>query len=91
MSKSEIVVGHVGVDSGTILITDPCYIKEDYDYKQVVEPVYQNLWSHTLKGLGFITTSGYGDGYYPVYATVREDKDWGARVESITIRFMEGE
>ena len=32
-----IKIGEVGVDSGTILVTDPCYIKDDYNYEEIVK------------------------------------------------------
>jgi len=84
-----IKIGEVGVDSGTILVTDPCYIKDDYNYEEVVKPVLdENLYGQTNGGLSLITTSGLGDGCYPVYANIIEDETWGRRVESIMIQFI---
>jgi len=84
-----IKIGEVGVDSGTILVTDPCYIKDDYNYEEIVKPVLgENLYGQTNGDLSFITTSGLGDGVYPIYANIIEDETWGRRVESIMIQFI---
>ena len=138
-------IGVVGVDSGQILICDPCYIdsqwkEEEYDfpikinvetgeeikgfinwedefkkgmtYNQAREkglikeetPKPKNNFSYnaccqkTAKelggqlnyelghaGVGVVTSSGYGDGCYPVIATI--DKSTG-RVKSIRVEFF---
>ena len=38
--KGEVLIGHVGVDSGSLVITDPCYIDsewkhEEFDWQEV--------------------------------------------------------
>ncbi len=90
-------VGTVYVDAGIIWVGDPCYIMGDdasnrvtswsdfcekiTDHKQVSEPLGT--------GVGLVVSSGFGDGAYPVYAELSDEGDWGVRVKSVTIEFME--
>lgn len=41
------------------------------------------------EGLGVCVSTGYGDGSYPVYATISDKPDWGKRIKSITIVFID--
>lgn len=41
------------------------------------------------EGLGVIVESGLGDGFYPVYATFTRIPDFGMRISSVRIDFME--
>ena len=54
----EVLLGHVSVDSGEIVIVDPCYKDK---------PV-----SDSGKPLCVTFTTGLGDGDYPVHAHVDE-------------------
>lgn len=143
--KRKVQIGHVGVDSGQIMICDPCYVdsqwrKEDFHgesryrhqgtgelltwpkdfgrYDEVL-PTYgksmndmiskgemkelppipaKNAFSYNgccikssgeegygqiSDGTAVVSRSGYGDGDYPVYATL----DSNGRVEKIEILF----
>lgn len=40
-------------------------------------------------GAGVVSSTGLGDGYYPVYATYIDDADWGLRIAKIEIVFMD--
>jgi len=86
--------GEVCVDSGQILLIDPCYIDEsfpkgvgvgehDLTYKGVCRVTLRDSGCGQVAGLGFATSSGYGDGVYPVYVARRE-----GRIVSIRIDFM---
>ena len=98
------LVGNVSVDSGQVIIVDPCYIMDgEYDEAPVHDPKDHKVASYghpcavTLSDeqvgefpvKGFATSvassSGYGDGNYPVYATKNED----GRVSELTIYFDE--
>jgi hypothetical protein len=148
-------IGEVGVDSGQILICDPCYIdsewkKEEFNvirryrhndgtilrygvdfphYEAVIlkygksmnqinadneavempddiPPEHNFSYNACCKktcsdaghgqlnyemghpGVGVVTSSGYGDGCYPVIADI---DDQTGRIKSITIVFIEGE
>jgi len=76
------LVGRVPVDSGQVMITDPCYLEEfendnysaDDDNTEVTFS-YSGACRRTLAdGAGQVTSlavassTGYGDGMYPVYA-----------------------
>ncbi len=81
-------IGVVGVDSGTILLGDPCYWLSNKDWKkEVLNPnfdlsreIYYDL-GH--KGKGVLVSSGYGDGSYPVFAKFKDD-----RVKEVKIKFF---
>ncbi len=86
--KNEWVkIGHCGVDSGQLLIIDPCYLSEwkdgdalfekdkiqnDYDECCKITCNY-NLCAGEHSKLGVVFASGYGDGNYPVMAFYNED------------------
>ena len=98
------LVGNVSVDSGQVIIVDPCYIMDgEHDEAPEHDPSDHKVASYghpcavTLSDeqvgefpvKGFATSvassSGYGDGNYPVYATKNED----GRVSELTIYFDE--
>ena len=96
---SWVSAGSVGVDSGQIMIVDPCYIRNNFDNhdgSQKWEPSvykgqlnYQGVSATTIaEGFGqageaVATTSGYGDGVYPVEVRLNEDN----RVMELRIKF----
>jgi len=43
------------------------------------------------KGLGVCVSTGYGDGTYPVYIEMIKDEQWGERIKSLTVVFIEDE
>jgi len=78
------LVGRVCVDSGQLMIIDPCYLRDwkhgDYNCDSNVEGTASNNYEEAcfktlseekcgdvLGGLGFVFSSGYGDGTYNVY------------------------
>jgi len=100
------LVGHVGVDSGQVMICDPCYIdsewkKEEFkgDNKPTENFSYPACCDLTIKsprfgqlnykmghpGVGVVSSSGYGDGLYPVYAEINEH----GRIKSLFIEFID--
>lgn len=107
-TESTVLIGYVGVDSGQLMVCDPCYIKGD-DWKDTdYEPTTANASGHyplnyngacgaTLSDKGYGTlafdlghggagvafSSGWGDGEYPVYATIIDGRV--ARVEIVMI------
>lgn len=89
----EKLIGHCAVDSGQILLIDPCYVYED-NFTPDSDPTggaYDECCRITLSekragqtsNLGVVTGTYYGDGSYPVYA----DMDSNGRVRSVTIFF----
>lgn len=144
------LIGHIGIDSGQVVICDPCYIdsewkkeefnikrqyrhndgtileyQKDFPHYEAVIPKYGKKMNDILaaneaveipdnepsdhpfsynacckktlgpdgfgqlnyalghEGVGVVSTTGYGDGYYPVYANINSE----GRVMSITIDF----
>lgn len=121
-NRKWVLAGVVGVDSGTVMVVDPCYVlpetnskvaysnPEDkgLDYFTAVSldipsdhPKSPNNSHRLLKegrfseyfrlpetpGGGVITSSGYGDGAYNVFALVSDEGDWGHRVMGLFIDF----
>ena len=82
--------GYVGVDSGQVMIVDPCYvIRDDAEYEKLgCSDEYQAIRSvrHPITGLGcgVIVRSGYGDGCYPVAVKLNRE----GRVKSVTVTFI---
>lgn len=83
-----IQIGSVGIDSGSVLLIDPCYLTEYERISRPITPALENFleqwkssdnaydqiyYPHEEPGLGVISRTGAGDGYYPVYAHVMED------------------
>jgi hypothetical protein len=105
-----VLLGHVGVDSGQIMISDPCYVKdfndnEDFDPARADDAgnypySYNGSCGATLSEAmggqlgtisGVVSSTGYGDGCYEVWATIGESKGWGKRVHSLEIVFISDE
>ena len=96
-------VGSVSVDSGQVLLVDPCYLDQDFD------SLYQQACDHRITGsaveyrrtvgpfpvlgmaMATCVASGVGDGQYPVYAQVFDAEDWGYRIGAVMIDFFPGE
>lgn len=97
--RERVKVGIVGVDSGQVVICDPCYIKRDpseqselNDYEHLLElrnakkaKTLQLKFDMGHAGLGVVADTG-GDGGFPVYATI--DKNTG-RIEKLEVEFGE--
>lgn len=71
MSKWE-TLGHIGVDSGTIMVVDPCYVVPDDDwmnwyYEYRDKNGFDNWFAH-MDSDGIAVTTPHGDGVYPVEA-----------------------
>jgi hypothetical protein len=91
------LAGSCPVDSGQIMVIDPCYaLMDEYDdtggnYRTVCNsttngdgygefPLPRNGYNQSI---GVATSSGYGDGCYPVYVDVNNDN----RVVALHIYF----
>lgn len=73
-----VQIGKVGVDSGQLMVCDPCYIdsewgSDEFNYKTVcgkTNPDAQLNYKMGHPGVAVAFDFGYGDGVYPVYATI---------------------
>jgi hypothetical protein len=72
------LVGHVGVDSGTVVILDP----RNADKIDLERDVQDSLNGELKDALGIVHATAMGDGIYPVYAEYVDDQ-----LQSLTIRF----
>lgn len=85
MKKKELI-GHCLVDSGQLMITDPCYALDDENYRKVSEVTLRNqidsvIISHVAGNcIAFGTNTG--DGAYPVY--IERHKD-GKQIKRVII------
>ena len=77
-SVERIKIGECGVDSGTLMIGDPCYCFDDEDRDAVFSEIGTGLFgtAHLPFGTGVVASTGYGDGVYEVFVETVED-DWG--------------
>jgi hypothetical protein len=111
-AKNEVIkrvlLGNVGVDSGQIMISDPCYVKGFIDNEKF-EPAradesgnypysYNGSCGATLSEAmggqlgaisGVVSSTGYGDGCYEVWATIGESAGWGVRVHKLEVIFID--
>lgn len=103
-----VLLGHVGVDSGQIMISDPCYVK-DFNDSEDFNPAraddegnypysYNGSCGATLSDAmggqlgaihGVVSSTGYGDGCYEVWATIGDSAGWGTRVHKLEVIFID--
>ena len=93
-TTTRVQVGTVGVDSGQIMVIDPCYVLDGGDYDAACNASLQEAKAgQMILGTGALrqgvcTSTGIGDGGYPVYVEYVDLGDWGRRVKSITVEFI---
>ena len=86
------LLGHISVDGGLCWVGDPCYIL-GHDASHKVESWKD--FCHKItdmeasaaplgEGTGIVTSTGYGDGSYPVYGYLTS----GGRVAKIEVEFI---
>lgn len=72
-----VKIGEVMVDSGQLMLIDPCYVdgRDDFhkiDVGAVGEMTIARMFGQVHHNLGVAFESGYGDGTYPVYAQFKD-------------------
>lgn len=78
------LVGQCGVDSGQMMLVDPCYILDKTDYEKLLNHRNkQGNMNTTSFKQGIISNTWCGDGNYHVY----QQKDKDGRVERLLIDF----
>jgi hypothetical protein len=85
MTTTQKLIGALAVETGQLLIGDPCTLQGPLDAAQ--DNVLRGKTHCTFEaGSGadaaLIVATGYGDGLYPVYAEIRD-----GRVMRLTIDF----
>jgi hypothetical protein len=89
-------IGEVCIDSGTIMLCDPCRADEvsgwwdDYCERTDLNKSPDSKEINVRKDfpIGVITRTGIGDGCYAVEARYEEHPFMGKRVAAIRIRFL---
>ena len=77
-------IGHIAVDSGTVMVADPCYWigKPEQKWTDFVEEIsddlacgnyHRCLFENEHDGKGIVIDGFGGDGYYPVYIETAKD------------------
>lgn len=101
MTDRIVDLGEVAVDSGHLMIVDPCYVFRGGAYDLMCDRILQlhedgkDADNHggefPASGIanGVVFESGLGDGWYRVEATVGDVPGWGERVKSVTITLIE--
>jgi hypothetical protein len=84
-------IGAVGVDSGTLMIIDPCNARNFHsdDYKKYIIRMKNSIQIPFENGINcraVAFSSGIGDGVYDVYAKFENLKDWGERITEVKIK-----
>ena len=73
------LLGCAGVDSGSLMIGDPCYWVEDSKWGDFCRaqfgsnPDHQVLYDRGHAGKGVVCSTSYGDGVYSVYGLKNDD------------------
>lgn len=93
-------IGEIGIDAGLCWIGDPCYILHTKQLPKAIgenwsgfcDKLHQGRDIHTQfnyadgsKGLGVCTSTGHGDGCYPVLVKLNKD----GLVAEVKIVFIE--
>lgn len=87
------IIGEAGVDSGQLMVVDPCYAIDTVDRaaydrmcKQTLRPEKAGKTTLTgIQGDAIVFSSGFGDGCYPVVAKYEDCGAWGTRITEVRI------
>lgn len=87
MEKKKLeLVGYCGVDSGQLMICDPCYALNDKNYKKVCDKTLADQIGEvvikSIAGNCIAFSTNTGDGGYPVYTERHKD---GKQIKRVII------
>lgn len=93
-----IFMGHVAVDSGRLLIIDPCKI-DLLSASEIHGICWDSGLAETIQvntpkgkpGLAVIFDTGLGDGLYEVFGLVKKVRGIGLRIAEVKIEFIPNE
>ena len=74
-----VKVGDIGVDSGQIMVVDPCYVTDGETYEAICETTLSNDNVGEVEG-AVATSTTWGDGYYPVFRLMNGSTQVGIAV-----------
>jgi len=86
------LLGHIGVDAGLCWLGDPCYVMGDgassrvRSWKEFCGKLHRKERSSEPlgEGVGVAVSTGYGDGWYPVYGELNSE----GRVAKVEVVFI---
>jgi len=85
-------IGEICIDTGTLIISDPVFIDDasEQAFEDKPNGYTQVKFKDIDKPCAMITSTGLGDGYYPVFAErlKSENKVLDGRIASILIPFI---
>ena len=88
--SENIHIGDIAIDSGRLVMVDPCRIQEVADTANAALDVVciRKDFSPTVNmGIGVVLPTGLGDGIYPVIAHYETHKQFGRRIMGLTVLF----
>ena len=103
MKDRKTKLGIVGVDSGHLLICDPCYLGSHsaFKFENITGALGLNSgnpkrWKKFAQlrydlgrpGAGIVFESGLGDGTYEVWAKVGKVNGLGERIKEVTVKLI---
>ncbi len=84
-------VGDIAVDTGNIIVADPCYVLKGeatdgitfehavgLDLPKMPDEAVRSL---AEEGNGLLIQTGYGDGLYPVFAMIEDGRVMSLRID----------
>lgn len=90
-----VPLGYIPVDSGQIIIGDPCSIDDYHDketrYDGLVEAGTKTFKNNRKIDINLTLSTGIGDGYYPVIGRIVDLGRFGKRLAEIHIEFITDE
>jgi hypothetical protein len=85
------VIGEVCIDTGTLVVGDPCHldsIDDKFPSDGFSEQFEKDIGNGKTIPTAVSLMTGLGDGFYPVIATIGEVPGWGKRIWGIHIDFI---
>lgn len=89
-------LGSVAVDSGHLMIADPCYVLKGQEWDDACDAIVAPRQTHGVQLPHMATPfgklifeSGLGDGIYDVEAVIGDVPGWGERIKQVTITLID--
>ncbi len=80
-------IGQINVDSGYVMVFDPCHFHSDIHPIQEIVDGFKRGYQ-IGEGIAVLIPAGLGDGAYDVEALIGEVEGWGERIKEIRVRFV---
>src|SRR5215469_2919992 len=80
-------IGEVPIDTGCLVLVDPCRVGQFDEAPVVLEGLSRQQLDDRSKCFAVTSTTGLGDGRYPIFAEIQQLGAWGERVVALHIFF----